>query len=115
MAVAGIGTAIGTGIANKRALDRGQEESKEMYLGELAEGRATRRAQERLKKSELKEYRRQFDLSYGLKQEELGMKRQEMASNAFHDQVSRLQNILGKNEQLKNVYMNRLRGLRRAA
>lgn len=114
-AIGAIGGSVISGVMQNKALDKGQEESRQMYLTDLSESRATRRTQEKLTRQQMRESKRQFDLSYGLQREQLGMQKQEMASDAFHNQVSRLTQIMGQNEQLKNVYLNRLKGLRRAA
>ena len=90
----GIGTsAIGGGMQSK-ILKEGQRESR------------------RLHEEGLEETKRQFDLSYGLKKRELGMTQEALARKSFKDQVSRLTGILDKNESLRNLYINRLAGLR---
>lgn len=101
-----IGKDIYTGYKQGEILKEGEKKSEKIRLQELAES-------SRMFSRNLKETKRQFDLSHGLKQEELGMAQEQIARNTFRDQVSRLTSILDKNESLENLYINRLAGLRR--
>lgn len=107
------------GIFQSKQLDKGEAASKKQYLGELAENRRrfdteTGLARENLSLSRKNaaESKRQFDLSYGLKKDELDMTKGQVARDVFRDQVTNLTGILDKNEALKNLYINRLNGLR---
>jgi len=114
-AIASIGGTFLGGHFQNKALEKGESQSRQIYLTELAESRATRKSTEKLTREKLRESKRQYNLSYELQKEELGLKEQKMASETFHQQASKLTQILGKNEQLKNLFHNRLSGLRRSA
>jgi len=111
-AIGAIGGSIATGFAQKKALDRGEKASRQIYQTELAESRAERISSEKLSRAQLAEQKRQFNVSAGIQKQALGLELQGMASDAFHNQVSRLTQILNKNENLKNLYVGRVNGLR---
>lgn len=115
--ILGLGTGLTTTLVGSsqqsKILQRGEEAEKEIYLGQMAETRAARKAQERLQQKQLGESKRQFDLSYGLRQEELGLQKEGLARESFQNRMSYLTSILDKNEGLQSLYTNRLAGLRR--
>lgn len=120
--ITGIGALASTiigGSMQMHQINRGEEAAKEQYLGELGESKrrfgietGLQRQSLALQSRSLSEQRRQFNESLGLKKEELATAKNEYARKAFRDQFSMLTNILDKNEQLKNLYINRLSGLR---
>ena len=102
----GVGlTGYFSGKMQSDILKEGQEESRQVRLEDIRESRKARKSAEELTREQIAEGRRQFDLSYGMSQEA-------MARNSFRDQVSRFTGILDKNESLKNLFINRLAGLR---
>ena len=111
--LAGITTTLITGKMQSDILEEGQVESRQIRLEDIGEARKTRKAQEKLTREGLKEGRRQFDLSYGLQKETVGMQREQYARESFRDQVSRLTKIVDKNKNLENILINRMAGLRR--
>ena len=91
----------------------GEMAEKQIYESQMAESRAARKAQEKLSKQQLREDKRQFDLFYGLKEEELGLAKEKIARDSFQNRMSYLTSILDKNESLQSLVTNRLAGLRR--
>jgi 5-bromo-4-chloroindolyl phosphate hydrolysis protein len=117
--IAGIASTLIGGGLQMRTLKRGEAAAKEQYQGELAESArrfnleaGLSRQSLSLQRQNLAEEKRQFNESLGLKQTELAMTKNEYARNAFREQVKNLTGILDKNEQLKDLYINRLKGLR---
>lgn len=109
----GVGTTLYSSSKQSELIEAGEESERRMYEGQMAESRAARKAQEKLSRQQLKENKRQFDLSYGLKEEELGLAKEKIARDSFQNRMSYLTSILDKNESLKTLYTNRLSGLRR--
>jgi len=108
----GVGTEVVSGSMQSREIEKGRRESKEMYLGEFEEAKRARISKEKLEKRKIREGRRQFDVSTKLKERELGMYQEQEAHTRFRDQVSRLTQVVNKNAQLENLFINRLAGLR---
>lgn len=109
----GIGTTVYTASEQSRLLKEGEAAEKEIYTSQLTESRAARKAQEKMQQQQLRESKRQFDLSYGLQEEAMGLKKEELARSSFQNRMSYLTSILDKNEGLQSLYTNRLAGLRR--
>ena len=109
----GVGTTLYSSSKQSELIEAGEESERRMYEGQMAESRAARKAQEKLSRQQLRENKRQFDLSYGLKEEELGLAKEKIARDSFQNRMSYLTSILDKNESLKTLYTNRLSGLRR--
>lgn len=105
-------TQIYSGVAQTKALESGEAKAEKQYLGDLAQRRSEIATQTKLTKDQMRENRRQFDLSYGLQKEQIGVVKNEYGRNVFRDQVTNLTGILDKNESLKNLYINRLKSLR---
>ena len=110
--IAGIASTLIGGGLQMRTLERGEEAAKEQYRGELAESTRRFNLEAGLTRQNLTEQKRQFNETLGLKQTELAMTKNEYARKAFREQVKNLTGILDKNEQLKDLYINRLKGLR---
>ena len=97
----GVGTTLIGGKLQRDIIEEGQEEARELY-----------ERGERTTRKQIREQKRQFDISTGLKERELGMLQEQQARSSFRDQVSRLTQVIDKNEALSNLFINRLRGLR---
>lgn len=108
-----VGSSMITGKTQSDILDIGQEEDREKWRTELEYAKKQNKKSEAITRKQLAENKRQFDLSYDLSREGLAMQRESIARDSFRDQVSRLTGVLEKNEQLKNLYTNRLAGLGR--
>lgn len=107
-----VGTSLITGGIQSHILKEGQEEDRKKWATELKLKTAADKKSEKIVKEQLTESKRQFDLSYDLSKERLDVERGQVAQNSFRNQVSNLTNILNKNEQLKNLFVNRLSVLR---
>lgn len=110
--ISAIASTLLSGAMQSNIIDRGEAASKDQYLGELSESRRRFNVETGLSRQQLSEQKRQFNKSFDLKREELDMTKNEYARNAFRDQVKNLTNYLDKDEALKNLYINRLNGLR---
>jgi hypothetical protein len=108
----GIAATLIGGIIQSRTLRRGEEAAKEQSLLDLRQRNRELSVSNKQFNRSLAETKRQFDLSAELKKEELAVTKNEYAHNAFRERVKSLTGILDKNEQLKNLYINRLSGLR---
>ncbi|MGW8324064.1 MAG: hypothetical protein ACWGNI_00080 [Desulfobacterales bacterium] len=109
----GVGTTIYSASEQSKLLQQGESAEKEIYLGQMAESRAARKAQERLQQKQLSENKRQFNLSYGLQQEQLGLQKEGLARESFQNRMNYLTGILDKNKGLQSLMTNSLAGLRR--
>lgn len=108
----GIGTTVIGGKMQKQAIEEGQREARGLRLEDIEEQRKRDLRSERLTLRQIGEQKRQFDISTRLKEQELGMLQEKQARTSFRDQVSRLTQVIDKNEALNNLFINRLRGLR---
>lgn len=117
--IVGIVTSHISGQQQEEILESGQEEARLLNERQMTEARSARlsseklsRAQLRLQKKQLEENTRLNEENLALSREELGLQREGIARTNFRDQYSRLTSILEGNEQLKSLYINRLKGLR---
>jgi hypothetical protein len=113
--ITALGSAVVAGISGglqSKALKEGQEESRRMYYGDLSLQKQQLARQEKLTRDQMKQNDRQFRQSLSLQKEQLGVQKNEYAHNAFRQQTEKLSTVMDKNEQLKNLFMNRLAGLR---
>ena len=117
--VVNVTTAIVSGVAQKRALERGQEESRKLHEAEMAESKATRLSNERLARANLSLERKALKQSGKLAKEELALKRSELgmvqeqnARTAFRNQVSNLTGLYKQSEELRDLMIHRIKGLR---
>lgn len=108
----GVGTALISGSAQKNALNKGEALSREQYAGELAQRNRELAQQKSLTMANIRENRRQFNESLMLNKEQLAATKNEYAHNAFREHATSLTGILDKNESLKSLYLNRMKGLR---
>lgn len=112
-------TGIISGVQSSRQISSAQKEARELNERQMAESKAARLANERLsamqlgiQSKQLTENTRLTEAQLALNREELGLQREGIARTSFRDQYSRLTSILEGNEQLKSLYINRLKGLR---
>ena len=107
-----IGTEIFKGKVQSNILKRGEAASKEQYSGELAQRKAELKSAEKLTRDQMRQANRQFEENMALNREQLALTKSENAHQALRNQYSNLTNILSKNENLKNLVINRIKGLR---
>ena len=112
-------TGIISGVQSSRQISSAQKEARELNERQIAESRAARLANERLsamqlgiQSKQLSENTRLSEAQLALNREALGLEREGIARTSLGDQYSRLTSILEGNEQLKSLYINRLKGLR---
>jgi cytochrome c biogenesis factor len=117
--IVGIVTSHISGQQQEKILESGQEEARLLNERQMTEARSARLANERLSKSQLRlqskqlaENTRLSEARLALNKEALGLEREGIARTSLRDQYSRLTSILEGNEQLKSLYINRLKGLR---
>ena len=117
--IVGVGTTLLSGYMQSEALEEGQDEARWLNEQQMAEARSARLANEKLSKAQLRLQKKQLtentrlsEAQLALNREELGIQREGIARTSFRDQYSRLTSILEGNEQLKSLYINRLKGLR---
>ena len=107
-----VGAQLISGYQQNKALVEGQEEARALNENQLAESRAARRSSEALQRSQLSLSRKSLEESTRLKERELNMLQDQQAREAFRDQVSNLTQVMDKNENLKDLFLTRLKGLR---
>lgn len=105
---ASIGTSLISGGLQSRILKEGEEKEYAKWREELALTKEAQKKQDVLTRRQLSESRRQFNISTGLQREQLGMQKESMARQTFQNRVSMFSSLLNSNEQLKNLFVNRL-------
>ena len=111
-ALGSVATSLIGGYLQTQQLEEGEAASKEQYLGEMAESRRRFSQELALSNARTREQKREFDLSYGLNKKQIQAQQNQTAHEAVRNQYSTLTSILDKNENLKSLYLDRLKGLR---
>jgi hypothetical protein len=106
------GTTLLGSYWQNEAIDESQEEARLLNERQIAESIATRKSQEKISKEQLRLQKKQLAESTRLTEKQLAMEQEQVAHTRFRDQVSRLTSVLEGNENLKNLYINRLKSLR---
>ena len=106
------GTALYSAYQQSKILEEGQDESRRMFYADLARQKQSDKSREKLAKEQLITSRKQFKDTMAFNREQLGVQKSEYAHGALRNVAQKLTGIMGKNEQLKNLYINRLSGLR---
>jgi parvulin-like peptidyl-prolyl isomerase len=89
----------------KSILDQGQSEAKALSEQSRADQISANKQSLALSKQQLAQNQSQFDTSLGQRQEE-------NAYSRFQDQANKMGNLMSQNEQLKDLFINRIGKLR---
>jgi protein subunit release factor B len=107
-----VGTTIYSTVSQTSQLDKGQAEQRKMYYGDLSQRRKELAAQEKLARDTMAQNQENFEQTMSLQREQLNTTKNEYAHNAFREQSKKMTDLFSQNEQLKNLYLNRLSSLR---
>jgi len=110
--IIGAGVAIGTSVYQSSEMDKAQKEAR--GIAGRQEAASEKQWKDRMKlekqaaalnEKQLAEQQRQFNVTAGIRQEE-------DAYTKYKDHFGTLANVLANNEQLEDLFINRLKGLR---
>ena len=113
--IMGIGTVITSLVSGKMqsdALSSGQDEARTLNQNEIAQRNRELKTSEKLTRDQMRQNKKQFEAELALSKEGLAETKNVNARNAFREQYSSLTSILDKNENLKNIFTNRMKALR---
>lgn len=105
------GSLLGSYLQSE-TLSESQEEARRLNQQQIGLQVQQMKSQEKISKEQLRLQKKQLAEQTRLTEEQLAMQQEQNARQSFRDQVSRLTTIVDKNENLKNLYLNRLKGLR---
>jgi hypothetical protein len=100
-------TAIVSGVSQKRALGRAEAKESAMYDVDTKTEEKRYQTSLKMSKDAIREDKRRYE-------EEKAMTLEGRSYNRFQEQSQKMASLFNQNEQLKDLYINRLRGLRGA-